>query len=182
VPDGHGGYVTPYWIDGNSTPDPPHDRASEIADLDGGKMDGFVEQMAQTDPSAADTPMGYYNGTQLAGLWGLAQRFVLCDMYFAPVLGPTVPNRLYAIAGSSDGITADILLPGTHLYTIFDQLSEYGFSWSYYYQPSVVPTIPLLMLPLADDPSEASRVVPLSGLVANISSGNLPAVTFVDPE
>ncbi len=30
VPDGSGGVVSPHWIDGTSTPDPPHDRASEI--------------------------------------------------------------------------------------------------------------------------------------------------------
>ena len=112
LPDGQGGTVAPYWINGTSTPDLPHFRAAEIADVNGGAMNGFVEQMAKVDPSAAATPMGYYNESQLAGLWGLAKEFVLCDHYFASVLGPTIPNRLYAMGGGSAGILTDTLPPG----------------------------------------------------------------------
>jgi phospholipase C len=183
VPNGHGGNVSPYWISGSSTPDLPHDRNSELGDLDGGRMDGFVEEMELYNASAPDTPMGYYNSTQIGGYWTLASDFVLCDEYFAPVLGPTIPNRLYAIAGTSDGITDDSLpAAGIELYTIFDQLSSAGLSWRYYYEPAGGTPLPLQISPLKDTLSEERNVVPVAGLIPDIQSGNLPNVTFVDPE
>lgn len=183
LPNGSGGWVQPYWIPGNSTPDLPHDRASEIADRNGTQMNGFVQEMAKQDPGAAATPMGYYNATQVPGYWTLAHEFVLCDQYFASVLGPTLPNRLYAIAGSSAGITTDTWpAGGISLPTVFDQLSPAGVSWRYYYVPSGFPPIPLQISPLRDTLSEAHNVVPITGLLSNIQAGDLPNVTFVDPE
>jgi phospholipase C len=182
LPNGSGGFVSPYWISGYSTPDLPHDRGSLLADVDQGRMDGFVEEMAKFNASAPTTPMGYYNATQIGGYWALANEFLLCDMYFPSVLGPTLPNRLYAIAGSSDGITSDTLPPGgVQLSTIFDQLSSMGIPWRYYYQPANVSPLPLRVAPLRDTPSEADSVVPLSGLLTDIAAGMLPSVTFVDP-
>ncbi len=182
LPDGQGGTVAPYWINGTSTPDLPHFRAAEIADVNGGAMNGFVEQMAKVDPSAAATPMGYYNESQLAGLWGLAKEFVLCDHYFASVLGPTIPNRLYAMGGGSAGILTDTLPPGTYLPTIFDQMTQYGFSWSYYYAPGLFPPLPSLLVPLAWSSAKLADLHPLSELPSVIDAGTLPALTFVDPE
>lgn len=183
VPNGEGGNVSPYWIDGYTTPDLPHDRASELADLDGGRMDGFVEQMAQYNASAPDTPMGYYNASEIGGYWALAREFVLCDRYFQSVIGPTVPNRLYAMAGSSAGITSDsIPSGGVDLTTIFDQLSSVGLSWRYFYAAGEGAPIPLSLAPLRETPSEVRSVVPMDSLLPMIEAGALPAVTFVDPE
>lgn len=182
VPNGSGGFVRPYWIQGYSTPDLPHDRLSELADVDSGRMDGFVEQMARYNASAPNTPMGYYNSTQVGGYWSLAEQFVLCDMYFASVLGPTLPNRLYSLAGTSGGITTDTLpAGGLALATIFDELSASGISWQYFYQPTNIPPLPLMLSPLRSTPSETNDVVPLVGLPSEIAAGALPSVTFVDP-
>lgn len=182
VPNGSGGSVHPYWIEGNSTVDLPHDRGSELADLDGGRMDGFVESMERFDPAHPNTPMGFYNSTQVPELWGLARDYVLCDMYFAPVLGPTIPNRLYALAGDSAGITSDSWPNGgVALRTIFDQLSSVGLSWTYYYVPSSYAPIPLQVYPLRTIPSEARDVVPVSGFENALKEGQLANVTFFDP-
>jgi phospholipase C len=151
--------------------------------LDGGKMDGFVEEMAAFNASAPDTPMGYYNATQVGGYWALAQTFTLCDMYFQPVLGPSLPNRLYAIAGTSDGITTDTWpAGGVTMETIFDQLSAAGIGWRYYYAPGEGLPIPLNIAPLRYTPAEEENVVTFSSLLPDIAAGRLPAVTFIDPE
>lgn len=181
LPDGHGGVVAPYWISGTSTPDPPHFRSAEVADLDGGRMDGFVEQMARSDPSAASAPMGFYNATQLSGIWGLASEFVLCDRYFASVLGPTLPNRLYAMAGAAAGITNDVLPTGTYLRTIFDQLTSFGYSWAYY-SGGLLPPLPSSLVPLSWSAQKVADLRPLAELPAVLHRGTLPALTFVDPE
>jgi phospholipase C len=183
VPDGHGGFVSPYLLAGNSSPSPPHDRGSGLVDLDGGRMDGFVEAATAVNASLAPVPMGYYDSGQLGDFWNLAADFLLCDHYFASVLGPTIPNRLYAIAGDSAGISGDSLpANGLDLLTIFDQLHAGGVSWKYLYQPGgTYPPLPLWISPLRHNPSEVQDVVPLSSLVPDAAAGNLPAVTFVDP-
>ncbi len=186
LPNGRGGYVRPYWIRGDSTPDLPHDRGSELADLNNGQMNGFVESMSRFNASAPDTPMGYYNATQIGGYWTLAERFLLCDRYFQSVLGPTLPNRLYAMAGGSAGITTDTWPTGPVYHrTIFDQLSSFGITWRYYYQPNSgpggYPAIPFDLSPLGNTPAEVRNVGPLSALLSDIGAGSLPAVTFVDP-
>ncbi len=183
VPGPNGTTVFPYWIDANSTPSPPHDRTAEIADVDGGRMDGFVQQMALVDPAAPDTPMGYYDATEVGGYWALAEQFLLCDHYFASVLGPTLPNRLYAMAGASSGVTADSLpAQGLTLETIFDELTLYGLGWKYFYAlGGDYAPLPLWLSPLRENPAEVADVVPMSALLPTIRSGALPAVTFVDP-
>ncbi|MCI4365982.1 MAG: alkaline phosphatase family protein [Thermoplasmata archaeon] len=183
LPDGRGGFVRPFWIGSNSTPSPPHDRASEIADVDGGRMDGFVEQMARVDPTHAATPMGYYNGTEVEGYWNLAHQFLLCDNYFASVLGPTLPNRLYAMAGASAGVTDNSLpLTGLNLTTIFDQLALHHLGWKYFYDlGGTYAPIPLWLSPLRTNPTQVANVVPMGGLLSTIAAGQLPAVAVVDP-
>lgn len=184
LPDGSGASVGPYWINGTSTPDLPHDRPSEIADVDGGAMDGFVEQMAAYNRSLEATPMGYYNATQIPGYWALAGTYVLCDHYFASVLGPTVPNRLYAIAGSSAGLDSDAMpAAGVDLPTIFDQLSNAGLSWRYYYDAEGNETpIVLDVAPLRQSPSEVANVAPDTDLLSELAQSPLANVTYIDPE
>jgi phospholipase C len=184
LPNGQGGSVAPYAIIGNSTASPPHDRGSELIDLDGGRMDGFVEAAAAVNASLAAVPMGHYDATELHGLWDLAREFTLCDEYFASVLGPTIPNRLYAIAGDSGGITGDSLpSQGLALLTIFDQLHASGVSWKYFYQPGgAYPPLPLWISPLRENPVEVQDVVALSTFLPEVAAGNLPAVAVVDPQ
>lgn len=183
LPNGHGARINPYWIVGNTTGSPPHDQASERQDLDGGRMDGFIVSADAFNSSLGNVPVGYYNATQLAGYWTLAEEFVLCDHYFASVLGPTLPNRLYAIAGNSSGVTSNSLpAQGLDLLTIFDQLHAADVTWSYYFAPGGghLP-LPLYINPLRETPTETRDVLPMSGLIPTITAGRLPNVTFIDP-
>jgi phospholipase C len=127
--------------------------------------------------------MGYYNASQIGGYWSLASEFLLCDHYFASVLGPTIPNRLYAIAGGSGGITENSLpASGLNLPSIFDQLTANDLGWNYYYAAGGTEApLPLWLNPLRDEPTEVADVAPMSGLLPAINAGRLPAVTFVDP-
>ena len=57
--------------------------------------------------------------------------WTVCDHYFAAILGPTFPNRLYLHAGATDRIEntfAESALP-----TIWDRLAAKGVSAAYYY-------------------------------------------------
>jgi phospholipase C len=46
--------------------------------------------------------MGYYEGTDLPYHWALAANYTICDAYFASVMGPTMPNRVYLMSGMID--------------------------------------------------------------------------------
>ncbi len=93
--------------------------------------------------------------------WSLARNFTLADNFFSAALGPTFPNRLFSIAGTSDGVisnptgeewscvennsTVTVLDSLGHLTTqtacrdlrtMGDVIQEHGLSWSYYFNGS----------------------------------------------
>jgi phospholipase C len=85
----------PQWLPG----DLGHDYVSAVADLNGGKQDGFAvgiygPYFAYSQFEEQDIP-NYYQ-------W--AREYVLCDNFFASALGPSYPNHFYAIAGQSGGV------------------------------------------------------------------------------
>ena len=72
--------------------------------------DGFVRVNDASDQpdNGVETPtedstMGFYNQDDLPFYYDLAQKFAIDDRYFASVMGPTLPNRLYLMAATSFG-------------------------------------------------------------------------------
>ena len=67
-------------------------------------MDGFVATHtapSNDGPDNGPLTMGYYTRADLAFHYALADAFTLGDHYFSSVLGPSHPNRLMAVSGSS---------------------------------------------------------------------------------
>jgi len=140
--------------------------------------------------SAAESPtdddtMGYYNETDLPFYYGLAQTFAISDRYFSSVIGPTFPNRSYALAATSFGhvTTAEIfppLAPPPGGYrpitgTIMDLLDDNGVSWTNYFAD--LPTTAIFR------GLDFSHALPLTAFfsIAGPPTCTLPAVSFVDP-
>ncbi len=67
---------------------------------------GFVADYAAegASSSALGDVMHCCNPSQIPNLYKLAQNFVLCDNWFSSMPGPTWPNRLFAMGGSSAGL------------------------------------------------------------------------------
>ena len=126
-PDGSGGWVSPTHFSTLSTPDIPHDWTSMHAEWDGGAMDGFYTT------GGANT-VGYYTAQDLAFYYSLFDRFTLCGNYFCSLMGPTYPNRLYLMAGTSGGLTDNNLTtPGQLNYPmVLDLLEAHGVTWKIY--------------------------------------------------
>lgn len=121
--------------------DPPHEHkyvVKQVAHNNG----GFVEQFAKhhhqlykhiplEDPGLV---MGYHTAEHVPIFDLLAQQFCVCDRWFSSLLGPTFPNRYYAMAGTSDGYVHD---PDeddpapVNMKTVFDYLPK--DSWRFYY-------------------------------------------------
>ncbi len=79
-------------IDGR-TMDPVHDFYLEQEQIDGGKMDRFVEAS-----NAGALVMGYYDGSQLKQ-WALAKEFTLADHFFHAAFGGSMLNHFFLICG-----------------------------------------------------------------------------------
>jgi phospholipase C len=92
----------------------PHGRTAAFADIDAGKMDGFIASAQQgrekrcTDPNdpvctvpGATDAMGYHDGGEIPNYWTYAKNFVLQDHMFEPSLSWSLPAHLFELSGWS---------------------------------------------------------------------------------
>ena len=100
--------------------------------FDNGAMDGFVL-------GSGGVAMGYWTQDDLPFTYSLASSFPFADRWFCSVLGQTDPNRRFAIAGTSGGMTDDVNVPNQSALlsqkvngTIFQRLTTYGIDWANY--------------------------------------------------
>jgi len=113
VPDAtRTGCVRPYHSGADIDTGGPHGRAAALADIDGGRMDGFISQVAasapgvcaQVDPictAAGQDVMGYHDGREIPNYWSWAAQFTLQDHMFESVLSWSLPAHLSMVSGWS---------------------------------------------------------------------------------
>ncbi len=87
----------------------PHGASNATADIDGGKMDGFVAQ-AEKGKGACDATlnpncgggatdvMGYHDAREIPNYWAYAQNFVLQDHLFEPNASWSLPAHLFMVS------------------------------------------------------------------------------------
>jgi phospholipase C len=95
--------------------------------------------------------MNCFDPVQLPALSTLAKNFVLCDRWFADVPGPTMPNRAFVHAATSQGYTYNAnWKPKFTCKTLYDRINAAASrSWrSYYHDHDDIRTYPL---PQKDD-------------------------------
>jgi phospholipase C len=79
--------------------------------------------------------MGFYTQDDLPFYYDLAEKFAIDDRYFASVMGPTLPNRLYEMAATSFGHISGLdSAPAGEVFepisgSILDLLDGKGVSW-----------------------------------------------------
>jgi phospholipase C len=146
--------------------DPDHSYSGGHIQYDNGACDGWLK--AGTNDLF---PIGYYVASDLPFLSRAASNWTVCDNYFAGILAPTYPNRIYMHSAQTDRIDNRTTI--STLPTIWDRLSAAGLRGTYYYSD-----IPFTAL-------WGSRYQTISQAFANFigdcAVGNLPAVSFVDP-
>jgi len=88
----------------------PHGAASATADINSGKMDGFVQQAVRgrrgctdiTNPactnSVAPDVMGYHTQGDIPNYWSYASNFVLQDRMFEPNASWSLPQHLFMVS------------------------------------------------------------------------------------
>jgi phospholipase C len=109
--------VAPYVDHADENGGGPHDAKSAIADVNGGKMDGFVAQafsgrngcLDPTDPactnSATPDVMGYHTESDIPNYWAYAHHFALQDHMFEPVASWSLPAHLFLVSEWSAACT-----------------------------------------------------------------------------
>ena len=181
-------------------PDPPHGWDASHASFNLGAMDGFVQQhqMEHGNNAALQEPMKYMTRANQPISWALADAYTTCDRWFCSVMGPTLPNRAYWMAGTSFGqnVNKDVIdkfAGGVPVPTIFNRLEEAGVDWCYYFGSiSVVSfqsntTSGPFQIDLGEN-NGTGRVrrfgderVSAGGFFKDAAEGNLPAVVYIDP-
>jgi phospholipase C len=159
-----------YSLSGDNTGcphnDPDHSYSGARITYDGGKMDGFLRDTANDVFS-----VGYYGEADIPFYAALARNYTTCDHYFAAILGPTFPNRMFLYAAQTDRTDDSVSI--SSLPTILDRLAAAGVSHNYYYS-----NVPYLTL-------WAAQYLGISKLhsdfLTQAANGTLPAVSFVDP-
>lgn len=116
VPDPQTGTcVAPFHDPNDKDQDAPHFATDAVADIDGGKMDGFIQQdliavqnscKNSTDPNCANlgpqpNVMGYHDAREIPNYWTYAQDFVLQDHMFSSAATWSLPVHLYMVSAWS---------------------------------------------------------------------------------
>jgi phospholipase C len=157
--------------------DPPHGWMPSRTQFDGGANDGFVR--AYQTAHGADAPpypMGYFTRADLPAIHGLADGYTVFDRWFASLLGPTWPNRLYLHAAQSGGAITNDPPPGGKFTfpTIYDRLDAAGIEWVYYYSD-----VPFLGV-LDRVPAERMKLID-HRFFDDAAGGKLPSYVVIDP-
>jgi phospholipase C len=116
VPDpAHGGCVTPFHDVHNLNSGGPHGNVNAIADIDGGKMDGFIKEAESGVSCTSNNPncspckqnaslcdvTGYHDASEIPNYWAYAKDFVLQDHMFESGLASSQSAHLYMVSGWS---------------------------------------------------------------------------------
>ena len=110
----NGGCVEPFHDRHDMNAGGPHGHKGAVADIDGGKMDGFVAEQERVTPgcqttfnpacgsgSATHDVMGYHDRRELPNYWAYASDFVLQDHMFESAASWSVPAHLFLVSGWS---------------------------------------------------------------------------------
>lgn len=91
----------------------PHAASAAVADIDGGRMDGFIGSLRRAQlgclnpnsPLCAATRvndvMGWHDAREIPNYWAYARNFVLQDQMFEPNASWSLPEHLFMVSGWS---------------------------------------------------------------------------------
>ena len=216
APASNAGRLLPFHLDiaqtnASCTFDLSHEWAAQHAAWNNGAMDRWVatHTLPQYEgPDHGPLTMGHYTRADLPFHYALADAFTLCDGYHCSVLGPTHPNRLFALSGTIDPageaggpVVATQEGPGIQYSasweTMPERLQTKGVSWKVYNPagPTYQPDSPLVMefsdnilLYFKQYSEPASQLHQLAftptfpdTFTADVASGELPQVSWIVP-
>jgi phospholipase C len=213
VPDpANGGCIKPYVDHADSNSGGPHENPNSIADVNGGKMNGFIGQaeLGCTTPRCKTDVMGYHVQSDIPNYWAYAKNFVLDDHMFESEDSWSLPSHMSMVSAW----VANCPIPGNHPMSCkgTDQpgnrtatrptpfewtdltwlLHIHHVSWGYYLDHGAQvdgkgPGVPTIWNPLPGFTdvrldNQEANIQPLTNFLAQAKSGKLPAVSWIVPE
>ncbi len=122
VSPNNSGCIKPYHDPNDINFGGPHTHAAFKTDVDGGKMDGFIQAFLQdphvtcqgSDPNQPDCVtggneldvMGWHDAREIPNYWTYAKNFVLQDHMFEPNSSWSLPDHLFMVSGWSATCTS----------------------------------------------------------------------------
>jgi len=141
----------------------PHAWDNAVADINGGKMDGFLRESYKAKgfaaaPRARSRPlnfapgknpqdvMGYHDFREIPNYWDYAKLYVLQDRMFESVASYSLPAHLYMLAAQSGGYVGGnfngVFQPRPQTYKfpeITELLGSGRIDWKYYVASGTLP-------------------------------------------
>jgi phospholipase C len=109
-----GGCIAPYHDPADLNYGGPHGQTNATADIDGGRMDGYVGQAEKGQNCSTDDPncspctsatqlrcidvMGYHDGADIPNYWTYAADYVLQDHMYESNASWSLPQHLYQVS------------------------------------------------------------------------------------
>jgi phospholipase C len=142
-------------------------------------MDGFVT----TNNPSGERALTYFDESDIPFNNSLATTFAIGDRYFCSLLGPTGPNRIFLMAGTSFGLANNTLVsqdtratPVSHL---FSRLDDAGVAWKDYAGgPRMLGFFPHYGIIRGETRAHFGTI---EDLHRDLAEGTLPAVSIVEP-
>ena len=186
-----GAPVSPKLLTDFAPPDLAHTHAAFVQMVDNGLMDKFAAVNG-------DIAMGFYDNTVpgIDKLWNWAQQYALADNFFASAMGDAPTNQLYMVAASNNNfpfgvqsvfppcntpnsVSKPFIFPN-----VGDQLGQKYVSWAWFAeQYGICGNYIALQNPFQYFTSTQNTVhiQDLSSFDAQLQSGNVAAVSFIQP-
>ena len=131
--------------------------------------------MRDVDAAHIQEVMQSFAPDQLPSLNQLAREFCLCDHWHCEVPGPTMPNRMFMHAATSEGyVHNDFKRPYTSK-TVYELFEERGLTWAIYFSDL---NDLLQFHNLAQTKDHFRR---FDTWATDVAAGNLPHYTFLFP-
>jgi len=163
----------------NRTPkDPPHGWDACHAQWNSGRNDGFVKAHAGAGSERGEV-MGFHNRQSIPFYYALADRFTVCDRWFASVMGPTWPNRFYLHSASSFGKRDNSPITDGKVPTVWERLRDKGMRGKNYSASLVAFYSGGYIGKTAAGTSPVTR---MDEFFQNAKAGALPPFSIIDPD
>src|SRR5215472_5110819 len=203
--------VKPFVDHADANKGGPHDNAASMADVAGGKMNGFVAEAEKScrsgHPCTTDV-MGYHVGSDIPNYWAYARHFVLDDHLFESDHSWSLPSHLTMVSawsatcsspanpmscvGTDSPRNRTLRNPRPFAWTDLTWLlHKHNVSWGYYLDhgaqsalnPHGVPPIWNVLPGFTDVALDGQQgnVRPLRTFLSQARTGTLPAVSWIVP-
>jgi phospholipase C len=138
--------------------------------------DDLLRRTHQLDRSDVAEVMESFSPSQLPAINQLANEFCLCDHWFCEVPGPTMPNRMYIHAATSEGYVHNDFNRDFMSKTVYELVAATGLTWcTYFYDLNEI----LQFKNLGISPTLFRRFE--DRWSADVSAGDLPNYVFIVP-